>query len=174
MSDLICIAFAGRETASRVLNDLREMQREYLIDLEDACVVDRDEKGELKLHQAVNLVATGAAGGATWGALWGALIGLLFMNPLAGLVAGAAAGAGAGALGGALSDYGINDDFIKKMGEAIGPDNSALFILVRKMTVDKVLPEFEKYSGTVLRTSLSQDQERALRDALSRHVASAG
>ncbi len=119
MADLICIAFKGHDTAATVLDDLRQMQKEYLIELADACVVTRDDKGELKLHQAVNLVAGGAAGGATWGALWGALLGLLFLNPLAGMAIGAAAGAGAGALGGALSDYGINDDFIKKVGELV-------------------------------------------------------
>jgi uncharacterized membrane protein len=171
MADLICIAFQGRDTAARVLDDLRQLQKEYLIDLEDACVVSRDEKGEMQLHQAVNLVKTGALGGATWGALWGALIGLLFMNPLAGLVAGAAAGAGAGALGGALSDYGINDDFIKQLGETVSQQSSALFILVRKMTLDKVLPEFSRFNGTVLKTSLSDEQEQKLREALAHHLA---
>lgn len=173
MADLICMAFPGRDTAARVLEDLRALQKEYLVDLEDACVVTRNEEGEIELHQAVNLVKTGAIGGATWGALWGALIGILFANPLAGLVAGAAAGAGAGALGGALSDYGINDDFMKQMGASIGPQSSALFILVRKMTLDKVLPELSRYEGTVLKTSLSGDQEKKLREALAHHLAQA-
>jgi uncharacterized membrane protein len=171
MADLICMAFRGRDTAAKVLDELRQLQKEYLVDLEDACVVTRDENGEIKLHQAVNLVKTGAIGGATWGALWGALIGILFLNPLAGLVAGAAAGAGAGALSGALSDYGINDDFMKQMGDAICADSSALFILVRKMTLDKVLPELSRFEGTVLKTSLSNEQEQKLRQALAHHLA---
>lgn len=173
MADLICIAFKGHGTAEAVLTDLRQMQKEYLIELADACVVTRDDKGELKLHQAVNLVAGGAAGGATWGALWGALIGLLFLNPLAGMAIGAAAGAGAGALGGAMADYGINDDFIKQVGESVCQDSSALFILVRKMTADKVLAELSRFDGTVLRTSLSTEQEQKLREALARHVSQA-
>lgn len=173
MADLICIAFQGRDTAAQALDELRLLQKEYLVDLEDACVVTRDEKGDIKLHQAVNLVKSGALGGATWGALWGALVGVLFLNPLVGLVAGAAAGAGAGALGGALSDYGINDDFMKQLGASIGPQSSALFILVRKMTADKVLPELSRYSGTVLKTSLSTEQEAKLREALAHHLAQA-
>ena len=95
------------------------------------------------------------------------LVGLLFLNPLAGLLIGAAAGAGAGALSGALADYGIDDDFIKSLGEQIGPDTSALFVLLRKVTIDKVLPELAKYEGRVMKTSLSNEQEQKLRDAIS-------
>ncbi|QNT70178.1 DUF1269 domain-containing protein [Defluviicoccus vanus] len=171
MSDLVVIAFSGRDTADRVLNDLRSMQREYLVDLEDAVIVTRDDEGKLKLKQSVNLVGLGAMSGGTWGALWGVLVGVLFMNPLAGLLAGAAAGAGAGALSGALSDYGIDDNFIKKMGEVVCADSSALFVLFKKVTLDKVLPEFEKFSGKVLQTSLTNEQEEKLRAALSQHVA---
>ena len=93
------------------------------------------------------------------------------MNPLAGLLIGAAAGAGAGALSGALADYGIDDDFIKKMGEQICPDSSALFVLLRKVTLDKVLPDLSRYEGTVLKTSLSNEQEQELRDALQKQGA---
>lgn len=171
MSDLVVITFKGRDTADRVLNDLRSMQREYLVDLEDAAVVTRDDNGKLNLKQSVNLVGMGAMSGGTWGALWGVLVGILFMNPLAGLLAGAAAGAGAGAVAGALSDYGINDDFIKQLGETVCTDSSALFVLFRKVTLDKVLPEFEKFSGTVMKTSLTTEQEDRLREALSQHAA---
>jgi uncharacterized membrane protein len=173
MSDLVVISYAGRDTAEKVLDELKLLQKEYLVDLEDVCIVTRDPQGKLQLKQAVNLVTTGAIGGGTWGALWGVLIGVLFMNPLAGLLAGAAAGAGAGALGGAMADYGINDDFIKHMGESITQDCSALFVLFRKVTFDRVLPELEKFGGTVLRTSLTQEQETALREALSKHIAAA-
>ena len=173
MSDLVCIAFKGRDTADQVLNDLRSMQKAHLVDLEDACVVTRDQEGKLHLKQAVNLVATGAISGGTWGALWGTLVGILFMNPLAGLVVGAAAGAGGGALSGALVDYGIDDDFIRSLGEQICPDSSALFVLLRKVTLDKVMPELSKYEGTVIRTSLSNEQERELREALSGQAVSA-
>ena len=173
MSELVVIAFDGRDTADHVLNDLRSMQREYLVDLEDAVVVTRDAEGKLNLKQSVNMVGMGAMSGGTWGAMWGVLVGILFMNPLLGLVAGAAAGAGAGALAGALSDYGIDDDFIKKMGETICSDTSALFVLFKKVTLDRVLPEFEKFQGRVLKTSLSDEQETKLKNALSRHLAQA-
>lgn len=166
MSDLIVVAFPGEDTADQVLNKLQALQKEHLIDLEDACVVGRDRNGKVHVKQAVNLVGLEAASGGAFGAFWGTLIGLLFLNPLAGLLTGAAFGAGAGALSGMLGDYGINDDFIRSLGETIEPGTSALFILVRRTTLDKVLPELRPFGGKVLRTSLSTEQEARLRRSL--------
>lgn len=171
MSDLVVISFKGTGTAEKVLQELAELQKEYVVDIADACWVTRDGAGKLQLHQLVNTVGAGAASGASWGALWGLLIGLLVLNPLAGAVVGAAAGAAGGALAGKLADFGINDDFIKKVGEAVNQETSALFVLFRKVTLDKVLPDLEKYQGTVLQTSLSSEQEAALRQALTQHLA---
>jgi uncharacterized membrane protein len=166
MSDLIAVSFKGEDTADQVLNKLQTLQKEHLIDLEDACVVVRDASGNVRLKQAMSLVGAGAASGGLSGALWGSLIGLLFLNPLAGLLTGAAFGAGAGALSGALVDYGIDDEFIRSQGATIEPGSSALFVLVRRATPDKVPPELRPFGGTVLRTSLSNEQEARLRQAL--------
>lgn len=166
MSDLIVVAFPGEDTADQVLNKLQALQKEHLIDLEDACVVVRDRNGKVHVKQAVNLVGLEAASGGAFGAFWGTLIGLLFLNPLAGLLTGAAFGAGAGALSGMLSDYGIDDDFIRSLGDTLEPGTSALFVLVRRATLDKVLPEVRPFGGKVIRTSLSMEQEARLRRAL--------
>jgi uncharacterized membrane protein len=168
MSDLVVLGFDGLHTADEVLNKLRSLQKEYLIDLEDACVVERDMGGKVHLKQAVSLTKVGAATGGTTGALWGALVGLLFLNPLAGMALGAIAGAGMGALSGSLTDFGIRDDFIKKLGETIPEGSSALFVLFRKVTEDKVLPEIEPFKPRVLKTSLSADAEKRLTTELSK------
>ena len=111
--------FDGIHTADEVLNKVHPMQKEHLIDLEDACVVGhaRGQQGHIK--QAVNLMALGAATGGVRGMLLGTLLGILFLNPLAGMAMGAVAGAGAGALSSRLVDFGINDDFIRKLGETV-------------------------------------------------------
>jgi uncharacterized membrane protein len=166
MSDLIAVGFKGEDTADHVLNTLQGLRKEYLIDLEDSCVVVRDQTGQVHLKQAVNLTRMGATTGGLQGAMWGTLIGLLFLNPLIGMVAGAAVGAGSGALAGRLSDFGINDNFIRSVGSTIEPGSSALFVLVRSVTADRVLPELAPFEGTVLRTSLSTEQEERLRQAL--------
>ena len=158
MSDLIIIAYESEAQAEAARKKLGELQKEYLIELGDAVVAVRQPDGNVKLNQLVNLTATGAASGA----MWGALIGLLFLNPLI----GAAFGAGAGALSGRLSDVGINDKFMKDAAAALTPGHAALCVLVRRVTADKVLPAMAPFGGTVLHTSLSNEQEAKLRDAL--------
>jgi len=171
MSNLVVFDFDGIHTADEVLNKLRSLQKDYLIDLEDACVVERDKRGKVHIKQAVNLTAMGAAAGGSRGALLGALVGILFLNPLAGMALGAVAGAGAGALAGSLADYGIRDDFIKKLGETIPEDSSALFVLFKSVTEDKVLPEIQQYKPRILKTSLSNEAEARLRAGLTKAAA---
>lgn len=166
MSDLIVLGFDGVGTADEVLTRLRSMEKEHLIDLEDACVVVHTDTGKLQVKQAVNLTKAGAATGLSTGMLIGALAGLLVLNPLAGIVVGGLSGAGFGALSGSMADYGINDDFIRNLGKTIPNGSSALFILVRSSTPDKVLPEIEPFRPRVLQTSLSNAQEEKLRAAL--------
>ena len=167
MSDLVVLDFDGVGTADDVLTKLRNMQKAHLVDLEDACVVVHTAAGKIQVKQAMNLAALGAASGASSGMLIGALAGLLLLNPLAGLAIGGLAGAGFGALSGSMADYGINDDFIQNLGRTIPKGSSALFLLIRSSTPDKVLPEIEPYKPRVLKTSLSTEQENALKAALS-------
>jgi uncharacterized membrane protein len=167
MSELVVVGFKDTEEADRVLLRLSNLKREYLIDIEDAVVVVRDETGKVHLKQSINLVTTGATSGFISGSLWGTFVGLLFLNPLLGFVTGSVVGIGAGALGGSLSDYGINDDFIKSLAETIPNNSSALFILVRKAQPEKVLAELSDVQGKIIHTSLSPEQEKRLREALS-------
>ena len=156
---LVVIGYENEIKAEEVRLALLKLQREYLIDLGDAVVAVREEDGTVKLRQLVNLTATGALGGG----FWGTLIGVLFMNPLFGLAAGAAAGA----LSGALSDVGIDDKFLKQLAQTLKPGSAALCVLVRRATPDKVLEEIKGFGGTVIKTSLSHDDEVKLQAALS-------
>jgi uncharacterized membrane protein len=168
MSDLIAIAFDDESTAFDLRAELVRLQKDYLLEMEDVVVVTRDAGGAVKLHQPVNLTAVGAAGGG----FWGALIGLLFLNPLL----GAAVGAGAGALSGALTDVGINDTFMKEAGQSLPPGGSAVFILSRKMTGDKVLDRLSAFrsKGRLLQTSLSSTDENAWKGLFDRATAAQG
>jgi uncharacterized membrane protein len=158
MGDLVVIGFDDEHKAFEMRATLAKLQKEYLIEMEDVVVVTKDGKGKVKLHQAVNLTAAGAVGGT----FWGMLIGMVFLNPLV----GAAVGAGAGALSGKLRDIGISDDFMKELGKTFQPGTSALFVLVRKVTPDKVLEELKDFKGKVLKTSLTADREEELRKVL--------
>lgn len=162
MSNLVVVTFDDESTAFEMRAELAKMQKEYLIEMEDAVVVTRDDNGKTKLHQAVNLTAAGAVGGS----FWGMLIGFIFLNPLIGMAAGAAGGA----ISGAMADIGIDDKTMKEMAESFKPGGSALFVLVRKSTPDKVLERLAPFAGkgNVIQTSLTQDKEDALREVLEK------
>ncbi|WP_034637405.1 DUF1269 domain-containing protein [Desulfovibrio cuneatus] len=158
-AQLIVVAYPDMFKAEEVRLTLMKLQKSYLIDMEDAVVVTKDAKGKIALNQINNLTTAGAVSGG----FWGLLIGLLFMNPLL----GAAVGASTGAVSGALSDVGINDNFMKELAGHLEPETSALFILVRSVTLDKVLPEIEPFGGKVLQSSLTQEDEAKLQAALN-------
>lgn len=158
MSNLVVVAYPDEYRAAEVLATLRRLNSEYLIDLDDACYVTKDARGKIKLHQNTSLTGAGAA----MGGMWGMLIGLLFFVPFFGLVVGA----GLGALSAKLSDYGIDDKFAKQIANTMQPNTSAIFMLVRKTTPDKVVPIIAQYGGTVLQTSLPKETEVKLQEAL--------
>ena len=156
MADLIVFAFDNEKGALDARDALIRMQKQQLIELEDAAVVIRPLEGKPKVKQVTSLTGAGALGGA----FWGMLIGLLFFAPWLGLAIGAVTGAVAGG----LTDIGVDDKFIKEVGNTIEPGHSALFILVRKVTPDKVVDELKQFNPTVLQTSLSEEDEAKLRD----------
>lgn len=159
MSNLVAIAYPDVKTAEEVMGALGRLQVERSIELEDAVVVTRDDGGKVKLHQARSTTGAGAAGGA----LWGGLIGLLFLAPLLGMAVGAASGAVAGK----LTDVGVDDSFLKELGEKLQPGMAAVIVLVRRSTPDKVIPEIQQFGGTVLQSSLDDDAETRLQEALA-------
>jgi uncharacterized membrane protein len=156
MSDLVVLAFNTETGAEDMRLELVDLQKQKIITLEDAAVVVRKQDGKVKVKQAQSLVGAGALGGA----FWGMLIGLIFWVPWLGLAAGALGGA----LGGALTDTGVDDKFIKEVGDTIEPGHSALFLLVSQSTPDKLEDELKKYNATVLQTSLSKEDEAKLRE----------
>jgi uncharacterized membrane protein len=158
MSDLVAIAYPDLATAERVRSRLGEAVQARIIELDDAIIVTRDRDGKVELQQAGSPVAAGAAGGA----LWGGLIGMLFLAPLVGMAIGAAAGAATGA----AADYGVDDNFMKELGEKLQPGGAALIVLVRKMTTDKILENIQE-KGHVIQSSLSNDAEARLNTALA-------
>jgi uncharacterized membrane protein len=159
MSDLVVIAFPSEARAEEVRQKILEMQKDYLIELGDAAIAIKQADGSVKLSQLINTTAAGAVSGT----FWGTLIGLIFLMPLA----GAAIGAASGAIGGMLTDIGINDAFMKEVAASLQPGNAALFLLIRKLTTDKVLEDLKGIGGTVLRTSFDHTKEEALRAALA-------
>jgi uncharacterized membrane protein len=164
VANLVAIAYKDVDEARHVMGTIGELIKEHSLEIEDAVIVERKEDGKIKLHQP-STAGAGAAGGA----LWGGLIGLIFLMPLFGMAIGAATGAAAGA----VSDYGIDDKFMKELGDKLPEGGAAIFVLVRHATTDKVVPEISKYGGHLIQSSLSNEQETALQEALDRRGAPA-
>ncbi len=160
MSSLIAVGFKDEFTADAVILELRKLQKEHLIDLEDAAIVIRNKDGKVKIKQTQELTAEGALSGGFWGLLFG----FIFFNPLLGWAVGAIAGG----ISGALTDIGIDDNFIREVGSTIEPSTSAIFVLVRRATPDKVLADLSRFEGKVLKTSLSNEDEAKLKAVLTK------
>jgi uncharacterized membrane protein len=165
MSTLIAIAYPDAQTAERVRTELVQATKEHLVQLEDAVVVEHRPDGKIKLHQAMSPSGAGAAGGA----MWGGLIGLLFLAPLFGMAIGAASGA----LAGKMTDAGVNDDFMKQLGQKMPAGGAALIALGRSDAPNRVLDRLKPYGGDVIQTSLDDDEEQRLRSALGEAPATA-
>src|SRR5215831_20889899 len=159
LSNLLVIEFPSEAKAEGVREMLLAMQKEYLIELGDAVVAVKEPNCRVKLNQLLQPVSHSTVSGM----FWGSLIGLLLMMPLA----GAAVGAASGALRGWLTDLGINDEFMKQVARTLQSGNAALFLLIRKMTTDKVLAALRGVGGTVMSNSFDETNEEALRDALA-------
>ncbi len=160
MSELIAIAYDDVQTARAVADQVGDAVRRHLLELEDMVVVERERDGRVRLHQP-SMAVIGAAGGA----LWGGVIGLLFLPPLLGAALGAAAGAATGALTGAATDPGIDDRFLRELGEQLEPGRAALILLVVTAEADALLAQV-RVPGTVIQTSLTDEDRERVQAAL--------
>ncbi len=148
MSTLLVLKFDTVGGAAQMRDRMLALQKQQLITVEDAAIMWRDTDGKPKLTQLNDMAGVGALGGAFWGMLFG----LLFFIPVLGLAVGAAMGA----IAGSMSDVGIDDKFIKQVGESITPGTSALFLLTSHAVLDKVLEQTKDLKYEMLQSNLSQ------------------
>jgi uncharacterized membrane protein len=158
MADLIAIGYPDQTTADEAADEARRLAADLIIQPDAIAVIVRDEDGSYHVHTTHHAVG----GGAVWGMFWGFLFGLLFFIPVFGL----AIGAGMGALMGKVAKTSIDKQFQDQVRGMLQPGTSALFLMLEKVTPDKAVEAMSKYGGTVLKTSLSNDDEAALQDAL--------
>ena len=181
MAELIVVGFKkDMYRGSEVLNQLQALNDDWVVDLRDAVAVYRDYSGKLRVDQSYQMT-TGE--GAAWGGLWGLLIGATLAIPFtagasaaaaagavaAGAVGGTALGAGAGAANASSwkDEFGISDDFVKRVGALIQPGDSAIYAILRVGNPDVVAEQFKGYGGTILRTTLSRDQQAKVEKVLA-------
>jgi uncharacterized membrane protein len=166
MSELIVAGFKGQLTADKVLLDLLDMEQIHLIDLDEAAVTIRKKDGTISIKHSSVLVMADAAIGCGCGLL----IGTVCLNPLMGVLVGGVVGAAVGEIIKLVEKIGIKEDFIREVADTLTPDSSAIFVVVRKGIPDKVVEELSKFGGTLLRSSLSTENEEDLRRILQQSV----
>ncbi len=158
MADMIAIGYPDEATAEAAAEEARRLAQDLIIQPDAIAVIVRDKDGSYRVHTSHHPVGAGA----TWGMFWGFLFGLLFFIPVFGL----AIGAGLGALMGKLAKTSIDKQFQDQVRAQITPGTSALFMIVEQMTTDRALETLSKFGGTVIKTSLSKEQEAEIQDAL--------
>jgi uncharacterized membrane protein len=185
MAELIVVGFKNNMyRASEALNELLAINDDWVIDLHDAVAVYRDYNGKLRVDQSYQMT-TGQ--GAAWGGLWGLLIGATLAIPFTGgasaaaaagaIAAGAAGGTALGAGLGAADaeswkdEFGIPEDFVEQVSVLIQPGDSAIYAILRVGNPDIIAEQFKGYGGTVLRTTLSRDQQAKVEKVLSKSAA---
>ena len=158
MPDLIAIGYPDTTTAVKAMDEVGHLAQELVIQPDAVAAVVRGEDG--KFRTITNHHEVGA--GATWGMFWGLLFGLLFFVPIFGMAFGAAFGA----LGGKLAKSSISKEFQEQVRDQMQPGTSALFMIVEQMTTDKALAGLSQFGGTVLKTSLSDEDQAEIQEAL--------
>jgi uncharacterized membrane protein len=157
MTDMLVLGFDTLDGAHNARNKLVELNNEFLLKLDQAVEVARNPDGKLKIQEERSLAGAGAIGGA----FWGLLLGLIFLVPAFGMAVGAASGA----IAGHFAKFGMTKEYMNQINETIKPGQSGLFILADNVKLDRVTPMLASFHPRVLRTSLSMDQEKALREA---------
>lgn len=161
MATLVAIGYPDQSTAEQARQTVQQLESELIIQADHVAAISRDLEGKYDVHTSHG--APSAGGGAVWGSFWGLLFGVLFLVPFAGL----ALGAGFGALFGHLGEKGIDKAFQQEVRDYLTPGTSALFMVIEQATPDKALAALEQYGGTVIRTSLSEEDTKRVQDALT-------
>ena len=159
MATITAFKFDTPDGAEQMLDLVQDLAKGQLITLEDAAIVTWPQgKKKPKTKQLESLTGAGALSGAFWGMLFG----LIFFVPFFGMAVGAAMGA----LTGRFSDYGIDDDFIKSVGQKVTEGTSALFLMTSDAVMDKVSDAVKgkDWNFEILSTNLSKEQEDQLRE----------
>ena len=161
MATLVAIGYPDQTTAEEARQTVQQLEAELIIQADQVAAISRDLEG--KYHVTTTHGGASTAGGAAWGGMWGMLFGLLFFVPFAGL----AVGAGMGALFGHLGEKGIDKAFQQQVRDYVKPGTSALFMVIEKATPDKAIAALDQYGGTVIKTSLSEEDTAKLQAALT-------
>ena len=158
MADLIAIGYDDMTTALAAMDEAESLAKDLVIQPDAIAAIICNEEGKFKTVTNQHLVS----GGASWGMFFGLLFGMLFFVPIFGM----AYGAGLGALMGKMGKSHVDKEFQEQVRAQVTPGTSALFLILESMTADKALEALGKFGGTVIKTSMSKEDEAEIQAAL--------
>ena len=148
---LFVVSYSGRETADRAYDVLRQMEKDKQVDIKTAMTVFRKDNGKLKLKHRRRL--TGGKG-----LVAGGVVGLLIGGAVAPAVLG---GAAIGALIGS-SRHGDRKELKGFLEDKLGPNDSALAVLIKEADWDAVDKAMEPFGGETLLVELTDEDAAAI------------
>jgi len=159
MSEIIVIGYDQQSTATQAYKEVLTLQHDFVVELTGLAIVRVDDEGKSHVETPQKIVGVSAASGA----LWGMLIGILFLVPFFGFALGGAMGA----LMGKMGKSGIDEQFRSQVQALLKPGGAAVVIMASKITDDKFANAMKQFGGTLLKTSLSEDDEKELASELA-------
>jgi uncharacterized membrane protein len=157
---LSVLMFSVADGAEDALNQIRRLRSHHLVKVHDGAIVTwpLDQMGPTT-RQLVDLASLGAMNGQFWSLLFGVMF-----TPLFGLAVGGAFSA----LGGRFRDFGMDDDFIRRVRSTVTPGTSALFLMTSDAALDRVAETVKGMKPEIIATNLTVEQERKLRQTFGR------
>lgn len=158
MSDLIVIGYENPQTAQQAYEQVQRLQQDFIVDLRGLAIVNVDADGKTHVDTPKRIIGNSAVSGA----LFGLLLGVLFFVPGMALLGGAI-----GALMGVFNKSGIDAGFRDRVEHLLEPGHSAVVVMASKITEDKFASAMQPFGGTILKTSLSESDEKELAEELA-------
>jgi uncharacterized membrane protein len=143
VASLVAVAYPQLRTAEQAHRAMARLTVERVLEIEDAVIVERDQRGAVRLHTPSPVDIHGAAADT----IWGGLIGMVLLGP-------------------ALGANGVEERFIRRLGDVLDRGGAALLVLVRRCTPETLLPRLADFGGMTFHTRLGSAAEQRLTTAL--------
>ncbi len=146
MSELVVVSFDDKYKADEVLLELLKLEQENLADLKDAVVITKNAVGKIRVKPYHDLVEPGDLSNE----LWGGIISAVFFHRALTIKEGV-----------------FDGSFLTEVEEYLKPNSSSLFVIISNANLEKIIAEFNRFGGKLIRTSFSQDKIDNLQKTLS-------
>ena len=156
-TQVIVAAFDGMDSAKAAFDDLRQLEKEKSIKIENAAILRKDHDSKLHIRDVKDMTGTR---GVVLGGVTGAIVGVI-AGPVGWVALG---GAAIGGLVAKLKDGGFDNSRLEQWGDRLQPGTSALVAVVDHIWVRDVEAELRKEARDVMTLEIGKDIATQLAD----------